>query len=102
LNTPSNFYGLAIVQTLQLPKYLLISLHKISQLINQPRTLDARDVFPPGFAKSLPRCRYRNVDISLRGWEHGVVTMSDASDTTDRNGKSPAVTVHMASSVEGL
>jgi hypothetical protein len=68
LNTPSNFYGLAIVQTLQLGKGLLISLHKISQLINQPGTLEARDVFPPGFAESLPRGRNCNVDISLRGW----------------------------------
>lgn len=36
LNTPSNFYGLAIVQTLQLGKRLLISLHQIRQLIHQP------------------------------------------------------------------
>jgi hypothetical protein len=69
LNTPSNFYGLAIVQTLQLGKRLLISLHQISQLINQPRTLEARDIFPPGFAESLPCGRNCNVDIFCRSWD---------------------------------
>jgi hypothetical protein len=69
LNTPSNFYGLAIVQTLQLGKRLLISLHQISQLIHQPGALEARDIFPPGFAECLPCGRNRNVDISRRSWD---------------------------------
>ena len=67
LNTPSNLYGLAIVQTFQLGKSLLISLHEISQLIDESGTLEARDIFPPGFAEGLPRSRNCDVDISLGG-----------------------------------
>jgi hypothetical protein len=66
LNTPSDPHRLPIVQTFQLGEDLLVSLNKVGQPIDQPGTLEARDVLPPGFAESLPRGRDSNVDVFFR------------------------------------
>lgn len=73
MNTPSNLYRLSVVQALELGKDLLISLDKVGQLVKQPGALEARDVFPPGFAEGLPCRRNGNVDVFLRGYKRGVV-----------------------------
>jgi hypothetical protein len=68
LNAPGNLKGLSIVQALQLGKDLLVSLHKISKLVDQPRTLKAGDILPPSLAEGFPCGCNSNVDILLRGW----------------------------------
>jgi len=65
---PSDLDGFSIIQTLQLGEDLLVSLHEIGKLVDQPRTLNARNVFTPGFAEGIPCGCNGNVDILLRSW----------------------------------